>query len=166
MGDLSLHLVDEVLFGLLGGEAGDALQHFGLAALDKLDLLGFLVNGGVLLGQGLFFLFHGLDLTVEVFLLLLQAVFLPLKVGPAFLDFLFVLAAVFQNLFLGFQQSLALFGFGAFDGLVDNARSLFLGAGDFFFRDVLPVANTKREANHAAGHQPYDKGDDVLNHGC
>ena len=95
MGDFGLHLVDEVLLRLLGGEAGDALQHFGLAALDKLDFLGLLVNGGVLLSQGLLFLFHGLDFPVEVFLLLLQAVFLPLKVGAAFLDFLFVLAAVF-----------------------------------------------------------------------
>ena len=157
---------DEVLFGLLGGEAGDALQHFGLAALDKFDFLGLLVKGGVLLGQGLLFFLHGLDLPVEVLLLLLQAVFLPLKVGAAFLDFLFVLAAVFQDLLFGFQQGLALLGFGAFDGLVDDALSLFLGTGDFLFRDVLPIANTKREANHAANHQTCQSGDDDLNHGC
>ena len=93
--DFRFYLVDEVLLRLLGGEAGDALQHFGLAALDKFDLFGLLVDGGVLLSQGLLFLFHGLNLPVEVFLLLLQAVLLPLKVGAAFLDFLFVLAAVF-----------------------------------------------------------------------
>ena len=71
MGDLTLHLGDEVLLGLLHSEAGDALQHLGLAALDEVDLLLCLVRGGVLGGQGLLFLLDVLGLAVQVLFLLL-----------------------------------------------------------------------------------------------
>ena len=162
MSHLGLHLGDQVLLGLLGGEAGDALQHFRLAALDDLDLLVFLVDGRVLLGQGLFLLFNGLGLAVEVFFLLLQAVFLPLQVGSACLFFLLVLAAAFQNLFLCFQQGLALFGLCALDGLVDNACALFLGTGNFLLRDFFPITNTEREADGAADHQAQQGRDDGI----
>ena len=83
MGHFRFHLIDEVLLCLLGGKAGNALQHFRLAALDDLDLFIFLVQSGVLLGQGLFLLFQCLGLAVEALFLLLQAIFLPLQVGSA-----------------------------------------------------------------------------------
>ena len=55
MGHLALHLGDEVVFCLLGGEAGDALKLLGLALLDALDILLGPVGVGMLLGQGLLF---------------------------------------------------------------------------------------------------------------
>ena len=125
---LRLHLGDQIGLGLFGGEAGDALQHFRLAALDDLDLLIFLVHGRMLLGQGLLSLLQSLGLAVEVLFLLLQAVLLPLQIGSARFLFLLVLAAVLQNLFFGFQQCLFLLGLGALDGLVDDALSLFFRA--------------------------------------
>ena len=71
MGDLGLHLGDQVLLGLIRREAGDALQHLGLAALDEPDLLLLLIGGGVLLGQRFLFLFDHLGLVIEIFLFLL-----------------------------------------------------------------------------------------------
>ena len=118
----------------------------------------------MLLGQGLFFFLDGLGLAVQVLFLLLQAVFLPLQIGSAFLYFLLVFAAVFQDLFFCFQQGFALLGFRALDRLVDNAGAFFLGTGDFLFRYVLPVANTEREAHRQADHQGNNAGNDGLCH--
>ena len=64
VGHLGLHLGDEVVLRLLGGEAGDSLQHLRLGALDALDLLLLLVRLGVLLGQGLLFPLDVLRLAV------------------------------------------------------------------------------------------------------
>ena len=75
---LRLHLINQILFRFLSGKAGDSLQHLRLAALDHLDLFIFFVHGCMLLRQGLLFLFNGLRLAVQVFLLLLQTVFLSL----------------------------------------------------------------------------------------
>ena len=61
---LLAHLGDEVVLRLLGGEAGDPLQHLRLGALDALDLLLLLVRLGVLLGQGLLFPLDVLRLAV------------------------------------------------------------------------------------------------------
>ena len=155
MGHLRLHLVDEVLLCLLGGETGNALQHFRLAALDDFDLFVFLVDGRVLLGQGFFLLLHGFQLAVQILFLLLQAVFLPLQVSSALFYFLLILAAALQNLFFGFQQGLTLLGFGTLDGLVDDARSFFFSAGDLLLGNSFAVANTEREANGATDHQAH-----------
>ena len=95
VGHFRFHLGNQVILGLLSGKAGDLLQHLRLAALDGLDLLVFLIRGRVLLGKRFLFLLNGLGLAVQVFFLLLQAVFLPLQVSPAFLYFLLILAAVF-----------------------------------------------------------------------
>ena len=137
MGDIRLHLSDQVILGLIGGEAGNALQHLHLAVLDVFDLLRSLVGGGVFCGEGFLFLLDGIHLMIEVFLLLLQSALLLLQVGTALLDLSLVLAAAFQNLFFGFQQCLFFLGLGALDGLVDNALSLFLSAGDLLFRHVF-----------------------------
>ena len=71
VGDLGLHLGDQILLGLVGGEAGDTLQHFRLAALDELDLLLLTVGGSVLGGQRFFLLLDLLGLVIEIFFLLL-----------------------------------------------------------------------------------------------
>ena len=148
MGDLGLHLGDQVLLGLIRREAGDALQHLGLAALDELDLLLLLVGGGVLLGQRLLFLFDHLGLVIEIFLFLLQTALLLLLLGAAFFDLSLVFAAVFQNLFFCFEKRFPLFTLRAFNCLVDDARGFFLRAGDFFFRYALAVANAEEEKDH------------------
>ena len=164
MGHLGLHLVDEVLLGLLHGEAGDLLQHRGLALLDELDLLVLAVHGRVLLGQGLFLLLHGLGLAVQVLFLLLQAVLLPLQIGSAGLLFLLVLAAAAENLFLGLQQHFLFLGLGALDGIIHDAKSFLVRVGDLRLRLLgfaLPIPDPEKEARHAADHQA----DDGIKHG-
>ncbi|MBQ5927826.1 MAG: hypothetical protein IIW96_01475, partial [Oscillibacter sp.] len=164
VGDLGLHLGDQVLLGLLGSETGDALQHFGLAALDDLDLLGLLVDGGMLLVEGLFLLLDGVGLAVQSLFLLLQAVFLPLQISSAGLFFLLKFAAAFQDLFFGFQQGLALFGLSALIGLVDDALGFFLSAFYLPLRIEFPPGTTEKEA-HRATRQQADDGSNDRVHG-
>ena len=154
--DLGLHLRDQVILGLLRGEAGDALEHLGLAALDELDLLLLLVHSGVLLGKGFFLLFDHLGLVIEILFLLLQTALLLLQLGAALLHFLLVFAAVFQNLFFCFKKCLSLFVFRTLDGLVDDARGFVLRAGDFFFRYALAVANAEEEKDHRRNSERSD----------
>ncbi len=146
--DLGFHLCDEVILCLICGKAGNALKHLGLAALDELDLLLLLVHGGVLLGKSLLLFLDHLGLVIESLLLLLQTAFLLLLFCAAFLDFLLVFAAVFQNLFFCFKKCLSFLVLGALDGLVDDARCFILRAGDFFFRYALAVANAEEEKDH------------------
>jgi len=148
VGDLRLHLLDQVLLGLVGGEAGNALQHLSLAALDELDLILFLEDSVVLLGKSLLLLLNGIGLSIDVLFLLLQTALLLLQVRSALLDFLLVIRTVFQDLFLCLQKHLALLALGAFDGLVYDALCFILGADDLLFRYLLAVLNADREANH------------------
>ena len=145
--DLRLHLPDQIFLGLLGCEAGNALQHLGLAALDELDLILFSEEGFVLLGQSLLLFLDGIGLAVDVLFLLLQTAFLLLQVRSALLNFLLVFRTVSQDLFLRLQQSLALLALGAFDRLVDDAPGLILSAGNFLFRYLFAVLNADKEAN-------------------
>ena len=64
VGNLGLHLSDQVIFRLLGGKAGNAFQHLRLAALDELDFLLLLVRFRVLLVQGFLFPLNILRLAV------------------------------------------------------------------------------------------------------
>ena len=145
--DLALHLGNQVLLGLLHGQARDALEHLGLAALDEVNFLLGLVGGGVLGRQGLFLLLDVFGLAVQVLFLLLQAALLLLQVGPATLLFLLVFGAAAQDFLLGLQQSLPLLAFGALDGFVDNPAGLFLRAGDLLFRYCLPIGDAEKEGN-------------------
>ena len=72
MGDLLGKLVDEVVLGLLGGEAGDALQHLHLGLLDGGHLVPGLVQLGQLALQGVLLLLDVLGLAVQVLFLLLE----------------------------------------------------------------------------------------------
>ena len=149
VGDLGLHLVDQVLLGFVGGKAGNALQHLGLAALEQADLLLLTVGGGVLGSQRLLLLLDLLGLVIDVFFLLLQTALLLLQVGAAFLDFLLVFVSGAQDLLLRFQQGFALFALGALDGLVDDAQRLGLGTFDLALVTflLLPVdQNTSEDA--------------------
>ena len=167
MGDLRLHLCDQILLGLVSGKAGDALQHLGLAALDEPDLLLLTVGGSVLGGQRLFLLLDLLCLMIEVFFLLLQTALLLLQVGAAFLDFLLVFSSGAQDLLLCLHQCFAFLTLGILDGLVDDAQGFLLGALDLALvaLGLLPVdqntsedAKTKRRGSDQ--HRVYD-----LDHG-
>ena len=102
----------------------------------------------MLFSQGLLLLFNGIGLAIDVLFLLLQPALLLLQVRPALLDFLLVIRAAFQDLFLCLQQDLTLLVLGALDGLVEDAGRFFLRAGNFLFRYLLAVLNADREANH------------------
>ena len=108
----------------------------------------------MLLGQGLFLLFDHLGLVIEVLFLLLQAAFLLLLFGTAFLDFLLVLAAVLQNLFFCFKECFSLFVFRALDGLVDDTQSFLLGVFDLALVVLFLAAADKR-----AGRKAQNEGD-------
>ena len=168
VGDLGLHLVDQVFLGLLGGETGDALQHLGLAALDDLELFLLLVDLGVLGLKGLFFLLNGLQLTVEILFLLLQTALLLLLLGAAFLDFPLVFGAILQNLFLRLKHGLALLALCALDGLVDDAKSFIFGIGNLLlgvFRLLTANENTSKDTKGATRHQRNEQVDDGKRHG-
>ena len=143
MADVGLHVVEQVLLGLVLRQAGDLLQHFQLAALDLGDL--FLLGSDLLhpLGQLVLFLFVGVQLFVQGLLLLLKAALLALEVGAAVLDLPFVFCARFMDFFLGFQQHFALFGFAALDRVVQDAGRFCFCAADFPFGVALAVCDTE-----------------------
>ena len=165
VGDLLGQLVDEVVLGLLGGKAGDALQHLHLGLLDGSDLLPGLVQLGQLALQGLLLLLHVLGLAVQVLLLLLEPALLLLQVGPALLDLPLVLIAGLENLLLGLHQRLPLLALGALDGLVDDPLGLLLGAVDLLLRGTLAELDAGQDAYDQCDHGRDHTGDDNLNQG-
>lgn len=146
----ALDLLDQVLLGIFGSKTGNALKHFGLAALDDLDFFVFLVQSGMLLVESLFALFQRVGLAVEILLLLLKPALLLLLLGAAFLDFLLVFVSGAQDIFLCFQHDFAFLAFGALDRFIDNTKSLFIGVGDLLLGALsgsLANPNTKKNAN-------------------
>lgn len=146
----ALDLLDQVLLRVFGSETGNALEHFGLAALDDLDLFVFLVQSGVLLVEGLLALFQRVRLAVEVLLLLLEPALLLLLLGAAFLDFLLVFVSGAQNILFCLQHDFAFLVFSALDRFVDNTKSLFVRVGDLLLGALsgsLANPNTKKNAN-------------------
>ena len=155
VGHLGLHLLDEVILGLLGGKAGDALQHLGLAALNKADLLLLTVGGGVLGSQRLLLLLQSFGLFVDVLFFLLQTALLLLQVGAALADFLLVFVAGAQDLFLRLHQCLTLLALGIFNGLVDNAQRLCLGIGDLALV-ILSLLTVNENTSEDAQNKRHD----------
>ncbi len=91
--DVFFHALEDVSLGLVLRQAGNALEHFHLAALECVDFFLLFVDGRDLSGQILFFLFVKIDLLIERFFLLLQAALLLGDFGAALLDLSFVFAA-------------------------------------------------------------------------
>ena len=152
----ALDLLDQVLLGVFGSKTGNALKHFGLAALDDLDFFVFLVQSGMLLVESLFALFQRVGLAVEVLLLLLEPALLLLLLGAAFLDFLLVFVSGAQDIFLCLQHDFAFLAFSALDRFVDNTKRLFIGVGDLLlgaFSGSLANPNTKKNANDERPHR-------------
>ena len=158
VGNLRLHLRDQVLLGFLGGKAGDALQHFRLAALDELDLLLLAVSGGMLGSQRFFLFLDLLGLVIEVFFLLLQTALLLLQVGAAFLDFLLVFVSGAQDLLLRFHQCFAFLTLAILDGFVDDAQRFLFGILDLALVTLLLLPldqNTSEEAKNKRNNDHY-----------
>ena len=158
---LGLHLGNQILLGLFHGKAGDFFQHIRLLFFQGFNFLPRLVNRRVLLCQGFLPFLDGLQLPVNVVLLLLQTVFLSLQVGPAFLHFFFVFAPVLLNLLIGFQQGFAHPGFRPLVGIVLNGPCAFLRLAHGVLFHGQAVANPEEEADRAAdahsnqeGYQP------------
>ena len=158
VGNLRLHLRDQVLLGFLSGKAGDALQHFRLAALDELDLLLLAVSGGMLGSQRFFLFLDLLGLVIEVFFLLLQTALLLLQVGAAFLDFLLVFVSGAQDLLLRFHQCFAFLTLAILDGFVDDAQRFLFGILDLALVTLLLLPldqNTSEEAKNKRNNDHY-----------
>ena len=149
-------LADQVVLGLLGGEAGDALQHLHLGLFDGGRLFPGLVQFGQLALEAVLLLFNVLGLAVQVLFLLLQAPLLLLQVGPALLHFPFVLVAGLEDLLLGLHQRLPLLALGALDGLVDDALGLLLRAGDLLLRHASAVLDAEHKKHHSRDHERDD----------
>ena len=161
VGDVLLQLLQEVVLGLLGGEAGDPLQHLQLALL---HLLG-LGLGGLQLVQAvcqlLFLLLNILGLAVQVLFLLLEAALLLLKITPALLFFLFVLVAGLQDLLLGLHQRLTLLALGALVGLIDDALGLLLGGANLLLGRLLAPLDAYGNPHRHTDHDTNDRCDDI-----
>ena len=150
MDQFALQAFQELVLGLAGSQAGDALQ---LADLALFDLFGFLPLGfrlAELFLNGLLFLFQVVDLAVQGFLFLLDAAFLAGNLGAAVLDVPVRFGAELVDLFLGFDEQLFFLGFGGAVGFVDDLLRLVLRAADFRFRDPFPVSDADEEGDDAA----------------
>ena len=156
MGDLVADVGDQVGLGLLDGEAGDLLQHLHLALLEHRDLLLLGVRSGDLRGQGLVLLVGGVELAVQVLLLLLKAALLLRQLGPALLDFPLILGAVLVYFFFCLNESFSLFALCTLYRVVDNALGFFLSADDLTLGDLFAVHHAEREAGRAQNKRQDD----------
>ena len=152
VGHIGLQLIQQILLGLLGGEAGDPLQDLHLALLDllRLGLGGFQL--GQTVGEMLLLALHVLGLAVQVLFLLLQPALLLLQVGPAFLLLPLVLVAGLQDLLLRLYQRLALLALGTLVRLVDDALGLLFRGADLPFRRRPAPLVSEQAAQHKGQH--------------
>ena len=58
-----------------------------------------------------------------------------------------------MDLFLGFEQHLALLVFAALDGFVDDALGFFFGAADLLLSDLFAIGHAEDKEDHAADDQ-------------
>ncbi len=133
------HRGDQKAFGLFGGEAGNAFQGFHLALLQALYFLQGIVGLFQLLVQFFLFFLDVFVFAVQLFFLLLDAAFLLLDVAAALFQLSVRFGADLEHFLAGFHHSLALFGFGGFNGVVEDASGFVLGAADLFFSDFFSV---------------------------
>ena len=150
MGDVVLHLLNQVVSGLLGGQAGDPLQGLLLAPLQVLYLFAGPLGGGQPVLQPLFLLFNLLGLAVQSLFLGLEPALLLLQLGTLLLDLALIVVALPVNFFPGLYQRLALLALGLLDGYVDNAGGLFLRGANLLLRNLFPVQEACRRAGNNA----------------
>ena len=146
VGDVVLQLLNEIPLGLLGGQAGYALQQLQLAVLQPVQLHLLPLQLGDPGGDVLLLALQVLQLAVQVLLLGIQAVLLTLDLIAAVLDLLVELPAGLEDLLLGLHGGLPLLALGGLDGVVDDPAGLLLGGAD------LPLGGGL--APLVAGHRP------------
>ena len=154
---VSLDALDEVLLGFLHGVAGDLFQHIELALLDEPDLLLLGIGFLELAVEDIGLLFERFGLAVEIFFLLLETALLLGNFVAALFHFAVALGACAVDLFLRFEQRLALFVFSGFNAFVDDALRFILGAGDLALGNLFPV----HDAQHKADQQKHQHGNDA-----
>ena len=140
-------VLQELRLGVLLRQTGDLFQNLQLTLLDEVDLILRGGNGGLTLAQIVLLALEGVELLVQRLFLLLQAALLLLQVGPALFDFLFVFCAGFMDLFLGFDEHLALLVLAALDGFVDDACCFRFRAADLTLGNFLAVDKADQEEN-------------------
>jgi hypothetical protein len=162
MPDLRLYILQQIFLGLLGGHAGDLLQHLQLGTLDVGDLLLGGRHRGKPPGQLLVLALVLLGLAVQGLLLLLKAALLLFEVRLAVLDLSIILGAALMDLFLGLHQHFALLILSALDGLIDDTLGLFLGTADLFLGGTLPVVHSHWE-HHCGTDDQANQGEYYFN---
>ena len=129
---------EEFVLRLFRAHAGDTFQYRCLFFEFRLEFLTTGVCRRNLLGEGRFFLFERLDLTVDRFLFLRQAVFLVRDFAAAILELCLRLVFLTDNFFFGFEQRLFLARLRRLHRLVDDLHRLRLGRADFRFGNLTP----------------------------
>ncbi len=152
-----LDLLEELLAGLLRGQAGDALEGLPLLADERGDLLGSL-------GQFLLLLLDRALTTLELvrpavqgLLALDEAPLQALQVRPLLADLPLRLAAGPQRLFLGLQEGLFDLGLGLTPCLFHDPAGFLLRRTDLAFRDQLPE-NVPADEGHRT-HRAQQRGE-------
>ena len=151
MRDLGLQRLDQIGLGLLDGVAGDLLEHLLLGFADGADLILLCFHIGELGVERIGLAVERVVLAVERLLLLLETALLLLQVGAAGFLLALELGAALLDLFLRFNECLALFALGALERVVDDALGFLLGAGDLRLGDLFAVNDAEHEADHEGG---------------
>ena len=148
--------VYHVRLGFLYRVAGNLLQHFELALLDKCDFLLLSLGSRNFMIQSLGLAFKCVGLSVEVFFLLLKSSLLLLQVGTTCLFFPLILRAVFVYFFLCFDESLTFLALGALNGFVDYPLCFFLGADYLPLRNLFAVGDAQHECARKSNNDQYN----------
>ena len=156
--DLVLNRLQQILLGLLLGQAGELLQLGLLGLQDLVGLVLRLSDLGEALVQLLLLALEGLGLLVQGGFLLFQTALLLAQLRPAFLHFFFVLCARSMDFVLGFKEHFFLLVFAAPDGLVDEPGGFRLSRADGLLRDLLAVDDTDDDADS----KTHDQGEGIL----
>ena len=157
---LILEVLQQVILGLLHGEAGDSLQHLKLALLDGFRLAETLLRLLDFVVQDLFLVLQTLDLLVERLLLLLDAALLALHLLAAIVELLLALAAQTVDFVLPLQNSLLLLRFRVLDGLADNALGLLLRGSYRKFSCLLSMRDASQETHGSGRGSAHNRDDD------
>ena len=148
VGQLVLKGLQQVILGLLNGEARNALENVKLALFKLLDFLRFGVGCGELFGQELFFFCDIVAAVVERLLLLGQAALLLLDLVAALADLFLGLGAEIVDLVLSLENGLLFLGLGGLVSVVKYSFGLVFGRTDDSLSLALAVRNTGEKSDY------------------
>src|SRR5699024_2187169 len=144
---------DQIFFGFLTGQAGDALKGGNLLVLELITRLLRFLNLRKLAAEFFALSVQGIGLTIESLFLLRQTAFKLLRFIAALFDLPLGFCTGFMDLVLGLQDCLAFFCFASFNCIIDNAGGFLLSTADFFLGYLLAV--------QAAGHYTNNQSDNT-----